>query len=280
MRLLTSAAEIDDEFRRLLGECDSCQIAVAWATAGHAAFDSMIAEPEKIDLIIVGTHNFYTDPKFIEAFVSNESVRFVVPWLSNGKALFHPKAFTFVLPTGVASIVGSSNFTAGGFRNNDEIALLIDVDDAGGEAAVTQLHQLFDDYASRPYIRSMNRDDLAEYRRQRAEYRQKNPDDATVEKQEYTMRSLLLSVDRFADSDNRVRRILEYLLEHGPCLQKNIYLNTGVLNESKELLAMLDADWVGRIKNNEWLYEVDITVKGARILQKWYESQQSQSNEH
>jgi hypothetical protein len=38
MQILTSAADINAEFLRLIEECASCQIAVAWASTGFDAF--------------------------------------------------------------------------------------------------------------------------------------------------------------------------------------------------------------------------------------------------
>jgi len=78
MRCLTTATEINDELVRLIGKCTSCQIAVAWASVGFHAFDLLRKHEKKITRMIVGTHFYQTHPQFIETFLSNSRVRFVL----------------------------------------------------------------------------------------------------------------------------------------------------------------------------------------------------------
>lgn len=60
MKLLTTAAEINHELTRLIRECSSCQVAVAWATIGFDAFQCLKKHRDKITRMVVGTSFFQT----------------------------------------------------------------------------------------------------------------------------------------------------------------------------------------------------------------------------
>jgi hypothetical protein len=80
---------------------------------------------------VIGSHFYQTDPDFIEAFLHNKSVRFV----KQTGEVFHPKLYLFHSGDAWSAIIGSANFTNGGFRRNHEVATLIEeADDSDGVA--------------------------------------------------------------------------------------------------------------------------------------------------
>ena len=113
MKLLTTRDQISDELLRLIKECSSCQIAVAWASIGFKAFDRLAKYRSKITKMIVGTHFWQTDPEFIENFMNHPNVQFIM----NTNGVFHPKVYLFVKARGEwECLIGSPNFTRGGFQ--------------------------------------------------------------------------------------------------------------------------------------------------------------------
>lgn len=104
MKLVTTAAEINHELTRLLRECSSCQVAVAWATVGFDAFQRLKKHSTKISRMVVGTSFFQTHPAFIEAFQTHPNVRFVLKTVG----VFHPKLYFFEKAGGVEHRSASS----------------------------------------------------------------------------------------------------------------------------------------------------------------------------
>ncbi|QDT30033.1 hypothetical protein Enr10x_53920 [Gimesia panareensis] len=136
MKLLTTANEINDTLYRLVKQCQSCQIAVAWASTGTKPFERLRDHQDKIERMVVGTHFYQTDPSFIEAFMQHANVRFV----RTTDGVFHPKMYFFWLQgESWACVVGSPNFTAGGLGGNEEVATLITDADDGADEALAQI---------------------------------------------------------------------------------------------------------------------------------------------
>ena len=115
------------------GLCDKYQhieIAVAWA--GNPK-DSMVAKAlkkheKKISKMVVGLHFYQTSPAFIKQYLGNEKVRFM---LDDTSGVFHPKVYLFYNDCkDWTAIIGSSNFTYGGFAKNTEANVLIESDDS------------------------------------------------------------------------------------------------------------------------------------------------------
>src|SRR2546427_5305823 len=122
MKVLTTTAQMSCELVRLIEECVSCQVAVAWASVGFKAFDLLAKHHSKIDRMIVGTHFYQTNPHFIENFLNHPKVRFIM----RADGVFHPKVYLFLKAAGEwECLIGSPNFTKGGFDLNDEMAVLI-----------------------------------------------------------------------------------------------------------------------------------------------------------
>lgn len=113
-----------------MASCTVIHLAVAWASVGFTEYDALIKAKRKIGKAIVGTHFYQTAPEFIEKFSGNEHVRFIM----NHSGVFHPKLYLFEHKRGDwACIVGSANFTVGGFGKNQEASMLVtNEDDATG----------------------------------------------------------------------------------------------------------------------------------------------------
>ncbi len=120
MKVLTTAAEINKNLIRLIGECSSCQVAVAWASASDkfTAYNLLVKNVQKIARMVVGTHFYQTHPAFIEKFCTNSKARFVL----NPDGIFHPKVYLFEKTGGQwECVIGSANFTQAGLEKNNEI---------------------------------------------------------------------------------------------------------------------------------------------------------------
>lgn len=127
MILLTSSEQIKIKLNSLINECIHIQIAVAWATANHEVFKTLIANKDKISKLVIGTHFFQTDPKFLETFLDDDKVRVIY---ETGE-VFHPKIYYFKLKDRWECLVGSPNFTNGAMNNNKELLVSFSSDDRG-----------------------------------------------------------------------------------------------------------------------------------------------------
>jgi hypothetical protein len=112
-----------------------------WLPVGFDAFDHLMAHAPKIDKLVVGTHFYQTHPDFMETFLNDKRVRFVL----NPEGVFHPKVYLFTKPGGTwECVVGSMNFTRPGLSTNDEMAVLLTGDDPGADKAFGNLTATID----------------------------------------------------------------------------------------------------------------------------------------
>jgi HKD family nuclease len=130
VQLITSSTKLSNVFRKLLDSCTTVHLAVAWASVGFSEYDALVKAKRKIGRVVIGTHFYQTAPEFIAKFSNDERVRFVM----DHSGVFHPKLYLFERKGGGwTCIVGSANFTAGGFGRNQEACLLVtEADDPGG----------------------------------------------------------------------------------------------------------------------------------------------------
>ena len=70
MRLITTATELEKEFRRLTKQYEHFYWATAWASSGSKLFNDLLTNKDKIQKIVVGIHFYQTHPDFIEAFLT------------------------------------------------------------------------------------------------------------------------------------------------------------------------------------------------------------------
>jgi HKD family nuclease len=158
MRVIATATEINQELSRLIRDCSSCQVAVAWASIGFGAFDLLVKHAKKIDRMVVGTHFYQTHPQFIEKFRTHPNVRFV----TQTTGVFHPKVYFFE-NTGLKweCLVGSPNFTSSAVSRNDEMAVLLTCEDQGATAAVNAVRSSIGAYWKKAVV--LDADELQAY---------------------------------------------------------------------------------------------------------------------
>lgn len=125
MILLSTPEQIKNKLISLIRECNSIQMAVAWATANHDVYKVLIENKEKINKFVIGTHFFQTDPNFLEAFLDDDKVRVIY---ETGE-VFHPKIYYFKLKDGWECLVGSANFTNGAMNHNKELLVSFSSED-------------------------------------------------------------------------------------------------------------------------------------------------------
>lgn len=120
-RLLTTTKELEKVFREWCAKADDIRVVTAWATMECAVRDGLDRVRSKISTLVVGLDFYTTSPSFLESFLSV---------LRIGKSLqggtFHPKLYLFEAGKGFCCVMGSSNFTRGGFGDNTELNICIE----------------------------------------------------------------------------------------------------------------------------------------------------------
>ena len=119
MQLLSNNTAIRNKLTHLISRCNNMQIAVAWATSNHEVFKTLIDNRNKINKLIVGTHFYQTDPKFLESFINDDKVKVI----QNSGDVFHPKIYYFSTDEGWECLIGSANFTNGAMNKNEELMI-------------------------------------------------------------------------------------------------------------------------------------------------------------
>lgn len=145
MKFLASAPAIESALRRLIHDCKTLRWAVAWASQSVPLRGLLAENQGKIEQLTVGIHFYQTDPEFIKTFNMHEHAGFVM----SPDGVFHPKLYYFDLPNCKwACIVGSANFTAGGLKSNNEVAVLMSSDDVDAEPSRAAILSALDQFRS------------------------------------------------------------------------------------------------------------------------------------
>ncbi len=129
MELISDYNILKKKFTDLLNRYDNYEWSVAWA--GDAkSFDILKLldkNSNKIKRIVVGLHFYQTHPNFIENFMHNKKVKYIMQ--SDGT--FHPKVYLFYnSETDWSAIIGSPNLTFSAFNKNTEASMLISNNDS------------------------------------------------------------------------------------------------------------------------------------------------------
>lgn len=119
-----TAEQVGRKLHRLMDTFDEFHWAVAWATETSLSA-KLLAQKHKIHHLVIGTDFDTTSPELLRALLPEPAARRAAHC---GGATFHPKVYGFVSDARAAVIVGSSNFTRGGTKNNQEAALLLEGD--------------------------------------------------------------------------------------------------------------------------------------------------------
>lgn len=168
MKLITTATELEKEFRRLTKQYDHFYWATAWASSGSKLFNDLLTNKDKIQKIVVGIHFYQTHPDFIEAFLNNKKVRFI----QQPEGTFHPKLYLFTDKTDKWElIIGSANFTTEAFSLNTEASLLITHKDSNSTDTYNNAIKLVDQTFSDG--KTFNQTNLDKYRTTWKNHRQK-----------------------------------------------------------------------------------------------------------
>jgi len=120
-RLLTSTNELAQVFKMWTRKSTDIRIVTAWATSDCALADGLRKARTKISTLVVGLDFHSTSPSFLQDFWSTVRI---------GEALnggtFHPKLYLFRKGVLCCCVIGSSNFTSGGFGDNSELNIYVE----------------------------------------------------------------------------------------------------------------------------------------------------------
>jgi hypothetical protein len=120
-RLLTGTMELAHVFRAWSRKTTDIRIVTAWATMDRVVCDNLRDARSKISTMVVGLDFHSTSPSLLEDFWS--TVR--IGGASNG-GTFHPKLYLFRKGAACCCVMGSSNFTHGGFGDNSELNICME----------------------------------------------------------------------------------------------------------------------------------------------------------
>lgn len=129
MKLLVTDQQISSTFEELCLGFNNYEFTVAWAGNPNESKVSKLlkSNESKIKKMVVGLHFYQTSPEFIKQYKDNPNVRF---FKNDTSGVFHPKVYLFYNDSKDWSvIIGSSNFTNGGFYKNTEANVLIESND-------------------------------------------------------------------------------------------------------------------------------------------------------
>jgi hypothetical protein len=159
MRFLRSASEIQAAFVELVQHYKHISLAVAWASEGFDGYDCFLKHADRLRRAIIGIHFFQTDPDFIERFLSDDRVVFIPQ--PNG--VFHPKIYLFESSAAdYMCLLGSANFTRGGFSLNMEACVLFGAQDDPDGSMKAGIDAVFERYW--PIGKRFTVDELNDYR--------------------------------------------------------------------------------------------------------------------
>ena len=120
VKLLTTTAELVGLFQDWCRKATDIRVVTAWATSECLGCKDLTASHGTISTLVVGLDFYQTAPSFLEAFRSTVRIGHAA-----GSATFHPKVYLFKRANTYCCIVGSSNFTGGGFGRNVELNVCI-----------------------------------------------------------------------------------------------------------------------------------------------------------
>lgn len=131
MKLISEPKELMSLFQKNLKWCERLSFASAWASPIVGLSEKLL--DAKIKLGIVGIHFYQTDPRFIERFIDDDRVKFIM----QTSGTFHPKMYLFEKGKEWRMIVGSANFTNAAFSKNSEVGVIMtDADDSDGSVLI------------------------------------------------------------------------------------------------------------------------------------------------
>lgn len=151
MQVLPCVEDLSREFSRCCKEYKALDMATAWFGDPDQVFpyDDLRRIPQGKIRVTLGTSFSQTHPGSI-GFLND--LKADVRIFRENKGLFHPKVYIFTKGPKVAAIIGSSNFTYSGFKNNYEINVLFEGYPAtADQPKLRQLKKVLQDWHSPQY---------------------------------------------------------------------------------------------------------------------------------
>jgi HKD family nuclease len=159
MKLITTAHELENDFRRLTRKYATFYWATAWASSTSTLFQDLLTNKRKIKKVVVGIHFYQTHPDFIQAFLNDKKVHFI----QQPEGTFHPKLYLFTDDSEQQweLIIGSANFTNEAFSKNTEASLLLSNKDNNSKEIFKNAKMLVEDSFNQG--KTFNKSDLNKY---------------------------------------------------------------------------------------------------------------------
>ncbi|MFW6031062.1 MAG: phospholipase D-like domain-containing protein [Myxococcota bacterium] len=140
VQVVTNHGELQRLFGELTAWAEELHLAYAWAGPTRGKHAHWKALPlEKVTRAIIGTHFMQTHPEALRRLGKRRGVLRVV---ADREGVFHPKVILGRRGDEARAILGSSNFTDGGFQHNEELNVLV-AGPAGGPP-LSEIAGLFD----------------------------------------------------------------------------------------------------------------------------------------
>lgn len=172
VRVLASVRELQRALKEVVEWAETIDFAYAWMSSGEdgAGFWNVL-DDDKIRRGIIGLHFAATEPFVLEHFMQDPAggVPERVRVITDDRGTFHPKVLVAAKGDERRAILGSSNFTPGGFALNTELNVLLE--GRAEDAAFSDVDGAISRYWFRG--RAITREMLAEYR---AEAKKRRPE--------------------------------------------------------------------------------------------------------
>lgn len=122
MKFISSTKEMQRVLKNNIKNYKHYKWAVAWASTAAPEFDYLKQHIDDQDKLVVGIHFYQTDPEFIQSFLGQENVRFIL----QPQGTFHPKIYLFENSSSDwCAMLGSSNYTSAAFTSNVEAIVVL-----------------------------------------------------------------------------------------------------------------------------------------------------------
>lgn len=160
MKIINSPSQLKHEFRNLLLKFDNIYFSVAWAGSNFELSNDLFQSKHKVKKGVVGIHFFQTDPEFIKQCSTHSQFKFImIP-----EGVFHPKVYLFTKDDGNwNALIGSANFTSGGFGKNEELVALVGSEDASTISTKDTIVEAISRYWNSPHAKFAKEINLETY---------------------------------------------------------------------------------------------------------------------
>ncbi|MBK8205301.1 MAG: phospholipase D family protein [Planctomycetes bacterium] len=121
VKVLLSSADLGEAFTSTVKWAKRIWMAYAWASGDESAAHMKALDVRKLERVALGVDFCQTDPAIIRKLRATGALRIIkIP-----NSVFHPKLLVAEGKAGWRALIGSSNFTGGGFARNTEANVLI-----------------------------------------------------------------------------------------------------------------------------------------------------------